>query len=94
MKFMIRSLCLIAMTLLLSGCATVVVRNHNLNDLASGSDRGRKVYPATRMDGSWIGWSVHEKNPLLFMGALIDSPFSIITDTVTIPYDVVMRMIE
>ena len=81
-------------TLILCGCATVVVRNHNLNDLASGSDRGRKIYPATRMDSSWVGWSVHEKNPFLFLGTLIDFPFSIITDTVLLPYDVTMKLTE
>jgi uncharacterized protein YceK len=80
--------------LILSGCATGVVRNHDLNDMASGSDRGRKVYPATQMDGSWIGWSVHEKNPLLFLGTIIDFPFSIITDTVLLPYDLTMKIID
>ena len=82
------------MALMLSGCATCVVRNHNMNDLASGSDRGRKVYPATQMDGSWMGWSVHEVNPFLFLGTLVDFPFSILIDTVLLPYDVTMKMIE
>ena len=85
--------------LLQSGCATAMVR--------SGSERKPSpLYPATISDVAYailpfvdlnMSGSSTETDPiryLLLPGALIDLPISLCTDTLLLPYDILMLIVD
>ena len=83
---------IILTTLLLNGCGTYFARS-GWRDEGGGMT---KFYPATCMDAVVIASpfmpSMYEDQlpfgpPLMAVGGLIDLPFSLVTDTILIPYD-------
>jgi hypothetical protein len=86
---------------ILTSCATTVVRTGFPHPLSEDDQELMKFYPATIMDGSAIYIavspgleeesilkSVWKRRVFLFIGGLIDMPFSLISDTVLLPYDI------
>jgi hypothetical protein len=86
---------------ILTSCATTVVRTGFPHSLSKHDQELMRFYPATILDGGSIYLALSpglEKEPILesvwkrrvilFIGGLIDMPFSLISDTVILPYDI------
>ena len=74
-------------TLLLgNGCASSVCIGARISD---GNPQG-EIFPATRMDAHVMGglWDAGSWAILIEPFALLDMPFSLVTDTLVLPYDV------
>lgn len=64
-----------------TGCLSVYARNY--------PDTHPSVYPGVRFDAGVISCAVTERHELWLWGAigLVDIPFSVIFDTILLPYD-------
>ena len=85
-------LILVSVLLCCSGCGTFFVRSEG-GGFFTQNEKLPRCYPATYIDGSFIGESfTHHKVPIGercigCVGAVIDLPVSLVTDTLILPYD-------
>lgn len=80
---------LVALLLASSGCATLDYRGH-------GKARDQKPFPATWANCKVIGHVLsegHEASAFIVFTNVVDLPFSLLFDTVLLPYDLVDRIL-